>query len=752
MRQCAFLRSTSLSPFILLLGLTIGPPALGSVTTTFDVGLEGWTVTGDNASAWSGTGGNPGGCLKVNDLVTGDMNYAVAPLAFHGDWSALDGTGTLSAEIYEDRTSGSWIAPAYIFRIAGPGGAARALSGSAYLPLDGTWNLYSVPLTAAEWVLERGTWSDLLANVNSLTILAEFVTGPEDTRLDNIQLSGTPVPVLTNCVNEGFDVPGLGDWSFQGTGGLTNPGSDGDSGGGGYCRVSDLSGALSYAFAPPAFLGDWSWLDNTGRLSIALRILSAAGNNVGATEFIRLSGPGGSASVSLAPGDLPLPPRLWKTFTFPIQAAAWTVTSGTWAGLLAEVTECRIQLEFFDGTEVVGFDNFARLASDCPDPGPSITVTDPTIGECGHSSLLGASSVALNPLDGNLYGVVDTTPVSGGGLWCVTGSGAGTLLQAYDRPAHLVFDPAGNAYVSEDNAGIIFRRSVAGLSEIWVDGMHTGDDDPCGLCIAPPGFDGPNVAAGDMLVTDWGNSGPDEVWSFPTSAAGGERRVLADPGNVDFFDISPGPGVTYLTDALNADALSILAPSGTLSQRSLSSPLANLSSVVWDQQADRLYVAGQGASGVYGVDPADGTTWQVAGGFVNLAVCCLEIDVTGRRLFVADLGANRLWTLCLPTGSDVGTQTVKAGPGELRVSPNPTRGGAVMVFRLPQVATVGIEVFDITGRLVRRLPLGRMAAQEHVVAWDGLDARALPVSPGIYLVRLGGDGSAARTARVTVVR
>jgi len=163
----------SLPPLFALLCLVAWASA--AVQTDFDAELEGWRVTGDNAAAWSGLG-NPGGCLSVNDLAIGDDNRAIAPLVLLGNWSGLSNADTLSLDYFFQNTSGGAIVPAaYVFCIAGPGGAAHAIAN--YVPPQSAWTDLRVGMAAANWILESGTWGGLLADVNSLTIAGEFVTG-----------------------------------------------------------------------------------------------------------------------------------------------------------------------------------------------------------------------------------------------------------------------------------------------------------------------------------------------------------------------------------------------------------------------------------------------------------------------------------------------------------------------------------------------------------------------------------------------
>lgn len=630
-------------------GLASAP--LAAVQTPFNTDLEGWRVTGDNAAAWSSTGGNPGGCLSVNDLAIGEDNRAVAPPAYLGDWSGVTAADSIGLDYYFQNTSGGTVTPpAYVFRISGPGGAAHAVLG--YVPPQLMWTTVKVSLSSSDWILESGTWAGLLARVNALTIAGEFVSGEEKVLIDNVRLTGTVIPVFEACVTETFNAPGLGDWSFLDTGGTSNPGSEGNAGG--YCKVTDATGT-SYALAPSRYLGDWSSLNGSGSLTIDLRILSHSGTPVDVPEFIQLSGPGGTAVVAMPAADLPPVGRVWRTYAFPLQASAWTVTAGTWTGLLTNVTECRIQVEFINGTEVVGFDNFGRLSASCPPLDMPVTVSGPGVAPCGYAGFAGISTVARNPADGRLYGTVDAASGSGGGLWALEGAGAGTRLQAYELPAHLIYDSGGNAFVTEDNSGNVYRRAAAGGSTLWVSGFHAGDDDPSGLCFAPAGFDGPNVDPGDILVTDCGYAGPDEVWAFTAAAPENERQVMPDPGDRDYRDIASGrPGLVYLAGTIQPGFLGVLSPDGSLSTLALDTPLTGMVGIVYDDVTDRIYVIEQGSQSLRRIHPTTGHVELVASGFTGLPYCGIEVDAANRRLWVVDAGANRVYAFCLGSVIAVG--------------------------------------------------------------------------------------------------
>ena len=90
--------------------------------------------------------------------------------------------------------------------------------------------------------------------------------------------------------------------------------------------------------------------------------------------------------------------------------------------------------------------------------------------------------------------------------------------------------------------------------------------------------------------------------------------------------------------------------------------------------------------------------------------------------------------------------------GIVSVSPNPTVSGTRVVFASPS-RNPGAGVFDITGRLVRNLPVARVSgsANTYETAWDGRNANGRTAAPGVYFVRITSDDK-ARTARVTIAR
>jgi hypothetical protein len=77
----------------------------------------------------------------------------------------------------------------------------------------------------------------------------------------------------------------------------------------------------------------------------------------------------------------------------------------------------------------------------------------------------------------------------------------------------------------------------------------------------------------------------------------------------------------------------------------------------------------------------------------------------------------------------------------LGVAPNPFFDVAEIRFATPSAAGAKLEIFDLTGRKVRALGDGELAAQRGSVLWDGLDERGARVAAGVYFLRLDASGA-----------
>ncbi|MDM7915105.1 MAG: right-handed parallel beta-helix repeat-containing protein, partial [Candidatus Eisenbacteria bacterium] len=92
----------------------------------------------------------------------------------------------------------------------------------------------------------------------------------------------------------------------------------------------------------------------------------------------------------------------------------------------------------------------------------------------------------------------------------------------------------------------------------------------------------------------------------------------------------------------------------------------------------------------------------------------------GQRIGAKDVGSCNL--------ADAGEETWTSGAAARLIGniPNPSRPATSILFDLPRAASVRLDVFDVSGRLVRRLAEGPFEAGSHAVAWDARDGSGNP--------------------------
>ncbi len=101
---------------------------------------------------------------------------------------------------------------------------------------------------------------------------------------------------------------------------------------------------------------------------------------------------------------------------------------------------------------------------------------------------------------------------------------------------------------------------------------------------------------------------------------------------------------------------------------------------------------------------------------------------------------------------------VDDGPRELPASvrlqqnlPNPFNPDTAIRYTVPTSGAVDLAVYDVSGRRVRTLVTGTVAAGEHTVHWNGRDENGGLVPSGLYLYRVVGHG-ATLTRKMMLVK
>ncbi|MCV2351795.1 laminin B domain-containing protein [Paucibacter sp. Y2R2-4] len=177
----------------------VGAQAAGA-GSTFDVNADGWSVsdlpgTSSVSASWEA------GVIRTDDQFA-ETSFR-APAKFLGNWSSLYGS-TLSFDLTEVSIDSN--GADYYTALIGSGDQVLYWYGGAPLP---TFSTFVASLSAADtrWRLggtgfnpasgaapTEAQFQTILGNVTRLQINAEFKTGPDDSRLDNVLLGPVPEP------------------------------------------------------------------------------------------------------------------------------------------------------------------------------------------------------------------------------------------------------------------------------------------------------------------------------------------------------------------------------------------------------------------------------------------------------------------------------------------------------------------------------------------------------------------------------
>ena len=120
-------------------------------------------------------------------------------------------------------------------------------------------------------------------------------------------------------------------------------------------------------YAPASFLGDWLGTGVTN-LTYEAKIFSTGSVYKTGHYAVYIEGPGGTATWV---GPPPNPAAGWLSLNVHISESSWTVTTGSWDTLLADVTYLKIATAYYNNWgpfEITGIDNVSLI----PAPGAII--------------------------------------------------------------------------------------------------------------------------------------------------------------------------------------------------------------------------------------------------------------------------------------------------------------------------------------------------------------------------------------------
>ncbi len=159
---------------------------------------------------------------------------------------------------------------------------------------------------------------------------------------------------------------------------------------------------------------------------------------------------------------------------------------------------------------------------------------------------------------------------------------------------------------------------------------------------------------------------------------------------------------------------------------------------------------------VNGVDKTGTLTVPVTGAWQNWTTVSTPVELAAGtqtlRVAIESAGFNLNYLAFSGDAGGVAGGGVREGYTLSAGMPNPFTSSTVIRYTLPGAGAVHLDVYDVSGRLIRSLVRGEwMPAGAGRATWDGRDGSGRRVRSGVYFYRLDAGGI-SETKRVTVVR
>jgi hypothetical protein len=237
------------------------------------------------------------------------------------------------------------------------GGNITSDGGAAVTARGICWSTNVTPTIADSKTTDgtgTGSFTSSLTGLTAGTLyyVRAYATNSAGTGYGNAQSFTTAFP-SQEMILSSFDT-GAEDWSVSG-GGLYYRGTGGNSGG--FIEFEDFEDQCGTFAVPNKFLGDLT-VYAQGMLSFDLKNTSDNGGTMlGCYGSIRITSGSLYAETNVVPYDTFFSD--WTSFSIPMTADTWGVTTEQWDSILANVTEIIIfmdaQMAYYDR---IGLDNF----------------------------------------------------------------------------------------------------------------------------------------------------------------------------------------------------------------------------------------------------------------------------------------------------------------------------------------------------------------------------------------------------------
>jgi len=264
-------------------------------------------------------------CISYGDHSNGDLKYA--------RWSG-------SSWVIQVVDSTGWVADFSSLALDSRDRPHISYYDTSHSDLKyAAWNGHSWVAETVDSTGDVGLYTSLALDTDDNVHISYY-----DATNKDLKYAFSPSSYCTMFVRSTFDCD-LDGWTLVGSGDLTYIGQYGNPGG--FVQYTDIPDSMhpgsgdGWIVAPAKFSGDWSCLDGQGVLSWDHVMLQVGGSPVILRGQVQISGPGGAGQCT----TLKKMHTKWRSFSVPIDEAAWNVVSGSWLDLLANVTELKIRIE-----------------------------------------------------------------------------------------------------------------------------------------------------------------------------------------------------------------------------------------------------------------------------------------------------------------------------------------------------------------------------------------------------------------------
>lgn len=292
--------------------------------------------------------------------------------------------------------------------------------------------------------------------------------------------------------------------------------------------------------------------------------------------------------------------------------------------------------------------------------------------------------VAFDPSDNNkLYIAKDDSIASAGGIYRIDEVAGqysiGERVASVEGPSGIDFTPDGKLWYVRDGAAQLGKvetpkNGAPYTNTVVISQFQTSaDDDPITVRLVPPGFQGPNVQPGDLLIADRGADGdpPNAVYVYSPSNPQGDPGAYSlffipaatlsayNGNNINDMEFSPDGTKLYI--AFDLGQIAELDANGTLLREIPVSgtTLGNLESIGVSPVDGKIWCGDDNLDQIWAVDPATGVanlevSFRLAGESrpdfqINFHDPGLTFSPDGKRLVVSDTGLNAavgwIWVL-----------------------------------------------------------------------------------------------------------